>query len=115
MAGDGMDTGQDAGESMLVAVCREVRSGRREPSAFDAAFARATVFAPRREDRPGVLASNIPGQGRWVLVFSSHERLVRQVGDVPWLSLLPQPGGRARFGGGTRPAPASSQLSPDSD
>lgn len=114
----------------MVSVCRDVRAGRRDPKAFDAAFAEATVFAQRWIDRPGVMASDITGKGRWVLAFSSYERLVRQVGDVPWLSttgadlleqlpyglgvlldvgddhglpLLPQPRARARFGGARLP------------
>lgn len=131
MRGDGMDTGQDATEPDLVSVCRDVRAGHRDPGVFDAAFARARIFAQRWEKQPGVMASTLPGQGRWVLAFSTHERLVRQVGDVPWLSttgadlleqlsrglgvlldigddhglpLLPQPDARARFDGALLPS-----------
>ncbi|WP_106177738.1 hypothetical protein [Prauserella shujinwangii] len=118
-------------EPELVTVCRQVRARQQEPSAFDVAFARATVYAERLPDRPGVVASDLPGKGRWVLVFSTLERLERQLGEVPWLSttgvdlldqlphglgvlldvceehglpLLPQPGGKARFGGARLPS-----------
>lgn len=114
-----------------MSVCRDVRARRRGPGAFDAAFAQARIFAQRWEKQPGLMASVIPGQGRWVLTFSSRERLVRQLGDVPWLSttgadlleqlprgmgvlldigddhglpLLPQPDARARFEGALLPS-----------
>ncbi|TWE30275.1 SseB family protein [Prauserella muralis] len=117
-------------EPELVTVSREVWRRRQEPSAFDRAFAQATVYAERLPDRPGVVASSLPGKGRWVLAFSTLERLERRLGAVPWLSttgsdlldqlphglgvlldvgdehglpLLPQPGGRARFGGARLP------------
>lgn len=122
----GADT--DAAEETpeLVKVCQEVRSGRREPAAFDATFSRAAIFVQRLPDRPGVVASTLPGKGRWVLAFSTRQRLANACGDVPWLSttgadllnqlpdglgvlvdigddhglpLLPQPASRARFHG----------------
>lgn len=122
--------GADTNDAMLVAVCREVRSGQRNPGAFDTEFARAKVFAQRLPDRPGVVASVLPGKGRWVLAFSTAQRLVTQCGNVPWLAtvgedllkqlprgvgvlvdigddhglpLLPQPDGPARFGGAKLP------------
>jgi hypothetical protein len=124
------DTDERDDEPQLVLVAREVRASRRHPVDFDAAFARATVHIQRTRDRPGVMVSELPGKGRWVLVFSTPERLARCIGDCAWLSttgahlldqlpvglgvlldvqdshslpLLPQPRGRARFGGAVLP------------
>lgn len=123
----------DTGGKDLVAVAAAVRAGRAEPAAFDAAFAAAAVFA-RRTDAVGVVAANLGEKGRWVLAFSSEERFARAHGDAPWVSmtgadllgqlpagvgvlldlgsahglpLLPQPQGRARFGGALLPPPTA--------
>lgn len=139
--GYGSDSGDPEDDSELVMVCKLVRAGERAPEAFDAEFNRSTVFAQRLPDRPGVVASVLPGKGRWVLVFSTSQRLARQCGDVAWLSrtgadllkqlplglgvlldigdehglpLLPQPSGPARFGGAKlppRPAAADDPAS----
>lgn len=117
-------------EPQLVLIAREVRARRRPPGDFDAAFTRATVHVQRTHDRPGVVVAEVPGKGRWVLVFSTPERLARCIGDCMWLSttgadlleqlpfglgvlldvqdshslpLLPQPEGCARFGGAALP------------
>jgi len=121
-------------EPPLVGVAREVRARQRPPTDFDATFARARVYAQRTEDRPGVIVTELPGKGRWVLVFSTPSRLARCVGDCAWLStigadlleqlpvglgalldvqdshslpLLPQPNGHARFGGAVLPPRAA--------
>lgn len=140
--GYGADTDEPEADPTLVTVCREVRAGQREPDAFDAEFAHATVFVQRLPDRPGVVASVLPGKGRWVLAFSTPQRLARQCGDVPWLGatgadllqqlphglgvlvdvgdehglpLLPQPGGPARFGGAKLPPRPAARNAVDSD
>lgn len=107
----------------------------RAADAFDAGFARATVFVQRLPDRPGVVASVLPGKGRWVLAFSTLQRLANHCGDAQWLlsttgadlltqlphglgvlvdigdehglPLLPQPSGPARFGGAKLPPRAT--------
>lgn len=126
----GADTDDRDDEPQLVLVAREVRARLRPPADFDATFARATVYAQRTQDRPGVMMAELPGKGRWVLVFSTPERLARCIGDCAWLSttgadlleqlpfglgvlldiqdshslpLLPQPEGPARFGGAVLP------------
>lgn len=118
----------------MVTVCREIRAGVQTPDAFDTEFARATVFVQRLPDRPGVLASVLPGKGRWVLAFSTLQRLASHCGDAHWLStsgadllkqlphglgvlvdigdehglpLLPQPNGPVRFGGAKLPPQSS--------
>ncbi|MCA1278981.1 SseB family protein [Saccharopolyspora sp. 7B] len=118
-------------EPDLVLIAHDVRARRRDPGEFDAAFAGATLYVHRPQDRVGVMAAELPGRGRWVLAFSSLARLAHHSGDVPWLSttgadlldqlpralgvlvdvddphglpLLPQPhGGRPRFGDATLP------------
>ncbi|MGH3906452.1 MAG: hypothetical protein ACRDTE_20070 [Pseudonocardiaceae bacterium] len=80
------DTGDGDEQVQLVLVAREVRAGLRPPADFDAAFAEATIYAQRAPDRPGVMLADLPGKGRWVLVFSTPERLARCVGDCAWLS-----------------------------
>jgi hypothetical protein len=117
----------------VVQVARDVRAGRREPASFDAAFARATVYARRTTgERAGVMVSTLPGKGPWVLAFSTLERFAAFGQDRPWLSttgadllaqlppgigvlldvgedhglpLLPQPAGPARFANAVVPEP----------
>lgn len=125
-------------EPQLVLVGREVRARQRPPADFDTIFAQATVYAQRTQDRPGIMVAELPGKGHWVLVFSTPERLARCIGDCTWLSttgadlleqlpfglgvlldiqddhslpLLPQPDGRARFGGAFLP-PKKTSASP---
>lgn len=117
-------------EPEVVLVARGVRELRRAPREFDAAFRRATVFARRPAERPGVMVSTLPGKGRWVLAFSTPQRLAAFGQDTPWMSLtgadlidqlpvgigvlldvgeshglplLPQPDGPARFAGARLP------------
>lgn len=119
-------------EPEIVRIARDVRSLRRRPAEFDGAFAQAAVFARRiTGNRPGVMVSNLPGKGSWVLAFSTPERLAAFGQDKPWLRttgadllvqlppgigvlfdvgedhglpLLPQPHGPARFAGAVSPA-----------
>lgn len=131
-------TGEPDEEPQLALVARAVRARQRPPTDFDATFAQATAYAQRTRDRPGAMVAELPGMGRWVLVFSTPERLARCVGDCVWLSttgadlleqlpfglgvlldiqdshslpLLPQPEGQARFGGALLP-PRQPSASP---
>lgn len=139
--GYGEDSDASDHDPPLVSVCRQVRTGERTPEAFDTEFKRATVFARRLPDRPGVITSSLPGKGRWVLAFSTPQRLAKQCGDGPWLSttgadlltqlphglgvlldigddhglsLLPRPDGPARFGGAKLPPRSSDRSDPAS-
>lgn len=115
----------DLDEPSIVHIAGAVRSLRRKAAEFDAAFAQATVYAQRNpQKRPGVIVSNLPDNSRWVLAFSTMERLSAFHHDVPWmcttgedlleqlppgigvlfdvgeehgLPLMPQPSGAARF------------------
>ncbi|MCA1702132.1 MAG: hypothetical protein LC808_02225 [Actinobacteria bacterium] len=124
-------TDVEEGDVQLALVARAVRACMRPAVDFDAEFARATIYAQRAPDRPGVRAAALPGKGHWVLVFSTPERLARCLGDCAWLStigadlleqlpvglgvlldiqdkhslpLLPQSMGQARFGGAILPS-----------
>ncbi|MGH3965176.1 MAG: SseB family protein [Pseudonocardiaceae bacterium] len=120
-------TGSATTEPEIVHIARGVRTLRRGPAEFDAAFVRAAVFAHRTTgERPGVMVSSLPGKGSWVLAFSTPERLAAFGQDKPWLRttgadllaqlppgigvlfdvgedhglpLLPQPDGPAKFAG----------------
>ncbi|WP_408629968.1 SseB family protein [Amycolatopsis aidingensis] len=63
-----------------------VRAARRHPAAFTRAFAEATVYC-QRPVSPGVLVSEVSDRGRWVLVFSTRERLGRFAGPCEWQAM----------------------------
>lgn len=77
--------GEDQAEPRVVAIAEDVWAGRRKPHEFHAAFATATVYA-RRTERPGVWVTEVPGRGRWTVVFSRLGRLAAHVGDCEYLS-----------------------------
>jgi hypothetical protein len=75
-------------EPEIVRVSREVRTVPRAPDEFDTAFAEALVYARRTTGgRPGVMVSTLPGRGRWVLAFSTPERLAAFGRDRAWLRM----------------------------
>lgn len=69
----------------VVAAARAVLTGHGWPDEFEAVFAQATVFG-MMPDRPGVWATEIPGRGRWTVVFSTVERLAAYAGDCRFFS-----------------------------
>lgn len=64
-------------------IAQEILAGRRHPDDFDPVFDEATMYAPR-PSRPGALVTDLPGRGRWAVVFSTPQRLARHVGDGPF-------------------------------
>ncbi len=72
-------------EPTVVAAAREILAGQRHPDDFDAVFDEATVYA-QRPSYPGILVADLPGRGRWAVVFSSPQRLARHVGDGPFVA-----------------------------
>jgi SseB protein N-terminal domain len=69
----------------VVAAARAVMTGHCRLDEFKAVFAQATVFGVM-PDHPGVWAAEIPGRGRWTLVFSTVERLAAYAGDCQFFS-----------------------------
>lgn len=72
-------------EPAVVMAAREILAGQRHPDDFDAVFDEATGYA-QRPSRPGVVVTDIPGRGRWTVVFSRPQRLARHVGDSPFFA-----------------------------
>lgn len=72
----------------LVSTAEAVRAGHRPPSAFVRAFRRSTVYC---QASPGsavaVDVREVEGQGRWLPVFTTLERLGVFVGECDWVSL----------------------------
>lgn len=69
---------------MLVA--QDVLAGEKPLKAMHAAFAKAIVYV-RRPGNPGVFVTQVPGQGRWTLAFSSLERLAAHAGGCEYVSM----------------------------
>jgi hypothetical protein len=72
-------------EGELARVARLVLKGERSPEDFHDVFARAQVFA-RRPSVPGLFVSQVPGRGRWTVVFSTLDRLAAREGECDYLS-----------------------------
>jgi hypothetical protein len=77
--------GSDALTPEVVAVARAVLTGQCTPEEFEEAFARATVFGVM-PDRPGIQVTEVPGRGRWAVVFSTVQRLAAYAGDCRFFS-----------------------------
>lgn len=76
---------QDQAEPRVVTIAEDVWAGCRKPDEFHAAFATARVYAKRTE-RPGVWVTEVPGRGRWTVVFSLLSRLAAHAGECEYLS-----------------------------
>jgi len=72
-------------EPELAIACVGLRAGWLTPATFFEAFASATVYC-QRPGQPGVMVGSVTGQGDWVPVFSSLERLGRFAGECDWQS-----------------------------
>ncbi|MFC9255373.1 SseB family protein [Amycolatopsis thailandensis] len=72
-------------EARLAVVAQEVRDGKRGPGELTDVFAGAIVYAQRPE-KPGLWVTDLGERGRWMLVFSTLERLARHAWDCDYLS-----------------------------
>ena len=79
--------GRDVGETevRLAVVAREVWSGSRGPGDFIDVFAGALVYA-QRPPQPGLLVIDLGERGRWMVVFSTLERLARHAGECDYFA-----------------------------
>lgn len=71
--------------SRLVTVARQVWAGSRGPGDFMDTFAGTVVFA-RRPERPALLVADLGDQGRWMVAFSTVERLAAYAGECDYFS-----------------------------
>jgi hypothetical protein len=69
----------------LVNAARDVWAGTRSYEDVHALCRKVTIYA-ERPPRPGVLVTDIPGQGRWTLAFSTLERLAENAGECDYLA-----------------------------
>lgn len=81
----GVDRDQGEAESRLVTVARQVWAGSRGPGDFMDVFAGTAVFAQRPE-RPALLVTDLGARGRWMVAFSTIERLAAYAGECDYFS-----------------------------
>jgi len=72
-------------EARLAVVAQEVRDGTRGPGELTDVFAGVVVYAQRPE-QPGLWVTDLGERGRWMVVFSTLERLARHAGECDYLS-----------------------------
>jgi len=72
-------------EARLAVVAQDVRRGTRGPGDLTDVFAGAVVYA-RRPEKPGLWVADLGERGRWMVVFSTLERLARHAGECDYLS-----------------------------
>lgn len=72
-------------EARLAVVAQEVWRGSRGPGDLTDVFAGAVVYVQRPE-QPRLWVADLGERGRWMVVFSTLERLARHAGACDYLS-----------------------------
>ncbi|WP_051736243.1 SseB family protein [Amycolatopsis rifamycinica] len=80
-----MNSDDPQGEAYLVVVAQQVWDGSRGPGDFMEVFAGATVYAERTQP-PAVLVTDLGERGRWMVVFSTLERLAAHSGECAYFA-----------------------------
>jgi hypothetical protein len=77
------DNGED--EVWLAVVAQQVWDGSRGPGDFMDTFAGAMVYVQRPE-QPALLVTDLGERGRWMVVFSTLERLAAHAGECDYFA-----------------------------
>lgn len=82
---DTLDAMIGEAEARLAVVAREVWGGVRGPGDLMEVFSGSVVYAQRPE-QPGLFVTDLGERGRWMVVFSTIERLAAHVGDCDYFA-----------------------------